>query len=145
MVMTPSFMHLSMNFSNQKLAIAALPWICVGIVEYTSDSFYASRFFKMNIQLYCHLCCSSYDFLNSLSQCMTVSFCQCWFSPTVPLRRFLPMTHVTWETGILDTPTNVSVFATDDPAKSAAMIPFQNWTCLPFFDSFTKTVTEHNL
>jgi hypothetical protein len=41
----------------------------------------------MNIHFCCHLCYSScVIFRSSPSQCATVSFCRCWFSPTVSPR-----------------------------------------------------------
>jgi hypothetical protein len=50
----------------------------------------------MNTQFCCHLCRSnSVIFPNNPSQRTTISFCQCWFSYTVPLRSWcLPMIPV---------------------------------------------------
>jgi hypothetical protein len=95
MVVTPSFTYLCITFSNQRFGSCSLT-VDVGFVKLTSDSFCGNRVYKMNIELCCHLCCSScVIFWNRSSQCMTVSFCQWWFSPTVPLHCCCPpMSHV---------------------------------------------------
>jgi hypothetical protein len=51
---TPSFTHLSIAFSNQRLSNCS-PTVDVGFVKLTSDSFCGNRCFQMNIQF----CCSS--------------------------------------------------------------------------------------
>jgi hypothetical protein len=56
MVMTPSFMHLSVTFSNQRFSNCS-PTMDVGFVELTLDSFCGNRFFKMNIQFCCPVTC----------------------------------------------------------------------------------------
>jgi hypothetical protein len=46
----------------------------------------------------------------------SVSFCQCWFPPTVPLRWCLPRleyAHITLESVALDAPNNMTAFVTD--------------------------------
>jgi hypothetical protein len=78
------------------LAFAALPWI-VGFVKLTSDSFVETGLRdEYSVLLSCRLCCSiSMIFRNNPSQCSTIAFCQCWISPTVPLRWCcLPMIRV---------------------------------------------------
>jgi hypothetical protein len=58
MVVTPSFTHLSITFSNQRFSNCS-PTVDVGSVNLTSDSSCRNRVFKMNIQFCRHLCCSS--------------------------------------------------------------------------------------
>jgi hypothetical protein len=91
-VVTPSFTHLSITFSNERFSNCS-PTVDVWFVKLTSDSFYGNRVFKINIQVCCHLrCTNSPIFRNNPSQCMTISFCQCWFSLTVFLRLYcLPL------------------------------------------------------
>jgi hypothetical protein len=59
MVVTPSFMHLSITFSNQRFSNCS-PIVGVGFVKLKSDNFCGNTVFKLNIQFCCHLCCSSY-------------------------------------------------------------------------------------
>jgi hypothetical protein len=94
MVVTPSFMNLSITFSNQRFS-SCNPTVDVGFVKLTSDRFCGNRVFKMNIQFCCHMrCSSSVIFLNNPSQCMMFSFCHWRFSPTVPACGcHLPMVH----------------------------------------------------
>jgi hypothetical protein len=90
-----SFAHLSFPFSNQRFSSCS-PTVDVGFVKLTSDSFCGNSDLKMNIQFFCHLCCSRFViFRNNPSLCTTISFCQCWFSSTVPLPWYcLPMIRV---------------------------------------------------
>jgi hypothetical protein len=56
MVVTPSFTHLIITFSNQRFSnCSPTATIDVGLVKLTSDRFCGNRVFKMNIQF----CCSS--------------------------------------------------------------------------------------
>jgi hypothetical protein len=82
MVMTPLFLHLSITLSNQRFSNCS-PIVDVGFVKLKLATLCGNRVFKMNINFCCPLCCSS---RNSPPQCTTISFCQCWFSATVPLR-----------------------------------------------------------
>jgi hypothetical protein len=73
------------------LATAALPWM---LDLWSSRLTVFVETVKMNIQFCCHLCCSSFFIFRNYSyssQCKTITFCQCWFSPTAPLRSCLPM------------------------------------------------------
>jgi hypothetical protein len=85
-VVIPSFTHLSITLSNQRFSNRC-PTVNVGFVKLASDSFCGNMVLKMNIRFCCHLCCSSsLIFRNNPSHCTRISFCQCWLSPTVPLR-----------------------------------------------------------
>jgi hypothetical protein len=76
-VVTPMLMHRSITFSNQRLSKCS-PTTDVGFVKLCGN-----RAFKMNIQFCCHLCCSTCAIFRNSPQCTTISFCQCWLSPTV--------------------------------------------------------------
>jgi hypothetical protein len=127
MVVTPSSMHLSITFINQRFSSCS-PTVDVGFVKLTLDSFFRNKVFTMNIQFYCPVTCAAVvgTFRNSPSLCATISLCQCWFSPTVPLRwcwrPIIRVADITLETVALDTPNNVAVFVTDAPAKRAPTI-----------------------
>jgi hypothetical protein len=94
MVVTPLLMHLSITFSNQRFSSCS-PTMDVGFVKLTLGSFYGNKVFTVNIQFCCHLCCSSCAiFRNNPSRCTTISLCQCWFLPTIPLRCCFSMIHI---------------------------------------------------
>jgi hypothetical protein len=71
MVVTPSFTHLSIAFSNQRLSHCS-PTVDVGFVKLTSYNFSENRVFKMNIQL---CCSSSVTFQNNCYKGMTIRLC----------------------------------------------------------------------
>jgi hypothetical protein len=52
MVVTPSFTHLSIAFSNQKVSNCS-PIMDVRFVKFRSDNFCGNRVFKVNIQFCC--------------------------------------------------------------------------------------------
>jgi hypothetical protein len=56
--LTPSFMHLSIIFSNHKF-ISCSPTVDIGFVKLTLDSFCGNRVFKMNIQFCCPVTCAA--------------------------------------------------------------------------------------
>jgi hypothetical protein len=81
-VVTPSFTHLSITFSNQRFSNCS-PTVDVRFVKLTSASFCGNRVFKMNIQFWCHLCCSSSVILSSIYDNLFLSIlifghCSCW-------------------------------------------------------------------
>jgi hypothetical protein len=55
---TPSFMHLNITFSNQRLRNSS-PTVDVGFVKLTSGSFCGNRVFKMNIPFFCPVTCAA--------------------------------------------------------------------------------------
>jgi hypothetical protein len=78
---------------------------------------------------------------------MTISFCQCCFPSTVPLRwcsfPWFMHSNITLETVALDTPNNVVMLVTDAQLNAHQQsVLFQNGTRLPFSDSYTRTVTQ---
>jgi hypothetical protein len=64
MVVTPSFMQLSITFNNQRFSNCS-PTVDVGCVKLTLDSFCGNRVFKINIRFCCHLCCNSFVILRN--------------------------------------------------------------------------------
>jgi hypothetical protein len=82
MVVTPSFTHLSITFSNERFSNCS-PTVDAGFVNLTSDIYCRNRVFTLNIQfrspVNCAavLCSSSVIFLNKPSKCTTISFCYC--------------------------------------------------------------------
>jgi hypothetical protein len=137
MVMTPSFTHMSISFSNQRFSNCNLR-VDVGFVKVTLDSFCGNKVFEMNIQLCCHLCdfskqsFSMYDnfflpvltFVHCSSSLMLSSHDSCM--PTLPQK-------------LSDTPDNVTVFVTDVPAKRAPVIdPLSKSDKSPIFLFFHK-------
>jgi hypothetical protein len=127
MVMTPSFTHLSITFSNQRFSNCS-PTVDVGMVKLMSGSFYGNRVFEMNIQFYCHLCCRRsvffrkkilFNIRRSLS--INVNFCPLFLFADVAFPWFV-YTDITLETVALVTPNNVAVFVADGPAKRAPTI-----------------------
>jgi hypothetical protein len=122
MVVTPSFTHLSITFSNPRFSNCSLN-VEVGFVKLTSDSFCGNKVFKMTIQFRCPVTCAAVIL---------------WFLETVLLnvRRtpvsvdFRPLflfadvcADITTEIVALDTPNNVAVFVTDASTKRASTSP----------------------
>jgi hypothetical protein len=125
MVMTPSFTHLSITFSNQRFSGTTVD---VGFVKLMSDSFCGDRVFKVNIQP-----CYSSSVLRYV-----------WFFETILLivRRFLSVnvdfltlflftdivlpwfvySDITLTIFALDTPNNVAGFVIEAPATRALTI-----------------------
>jgi hypothetical protein len=88
MVVIPSFMHLSITFSNQRFRNCS-PTVDAGYVKLTLDSFCESRV-KMNIQFCCHLWFFKTILLNvQLPLSVNVDFC-----PLLLFTDSLPMIHV---------------------------------------------------
>jgi hypothetical protein len=149
MVVTPSFTHLSVTFSNQRFSNCN-PTVDVGFVKLTSVSFCRNRVFKKNIVLLsCHLCCSSsVIFRNSPSQCTRSLSVKVEFHPLFLFADVFPWfvyADIFLETVALDTPNNVTDFVTDAPAKRAPTIcPLSELGKTPIFWFFTRTVTQHN-
>jgi hypothetical protein len=114
------------------------PTLDVRFVKIMSDSFCGNRVFKMNIQFWCHLCCSSsVIFQNNPYQYMTVS--------VIVVFLWFMYADVSLETLALDTSYNVVVFVTDAPAKRASAIcPLSKSDKSPIFRFFTHAVTQHN-
>jgi hypothetical protein len=135
MVMT--FTHLNIIFSILRFSDCS-PVVDGGFVKLTSDSFCGSTVLKINIQFFCHLCCSkSVIFRINLSQWMMISFCQCWFSPTYVVFPWFVCADMTLETVAPDTPINVAVLSQmlqlNAHQRSGL---FQNRTSCPFSDFF---------
>jgi hypothetical protein len=126
------------------LEIAVLPWML------NLWSTCEIVFVETGSSRFCHLYFSSAEiFQNNPSQCMTISFWQCYFCPlflfTDAVFPLFVYAEITFETLALDTPNNVAVFVTDAPANAHQQpVLFQNWTSLPFSSSFTCIVTQHN-
>jgi hypothetical protein len=135
MVLTPSFTHLSITFSNQRFSNCS-PTVDVGFVKLTSDSFCGNRVFKMNIQFCCHqFCSSSVIFLNNVwrSLCVNFDFGPLFLSDDVVFPLLL-YADITLESVALDTPNNVAVSVTDATAKQASTIcPFLKSDKSPVF------------
>jgi hypothetical protein len=142
-VMTPSFTHLSITFSNRRFSSCS-PTVDVGFL--TSDSFCGNRVFKMNtylVLLSCYLCYSGVIFrekeilLNvrrSLS--VNVDLCPLFLFADVVFPWFV-YADITSETVPLNTPNNVAVFITDDPTKRAPIIcGLLKWDKSPIFRFF---------
>jgi hypothetical protein len=92
----------------------------------------------------CHLCCSTVIFRNSPSQCTTISFCQCWFSPTIPLRWCcLPMIHVCRH-NLRNCCARQFLSQMLQLNAHKRSVLFQNRTSLPFSDSFIRTVIQYS-
>jgi hypothetical protein len=145
MFVAPSFTHLRITFSNQR--IAALPWMLDLWSSHQTDC--GNRVFKMNIHLCCHLCYSSLIFRNN-PQCTTISFCQCWFSPMFLFADvvfpWFVYADITLETVALHTSDNVALFVTDAPAIWAPTISRLSKSYKsPIFRFFQRTATQHNL
>jgi hypothetical protein len=106
MVVTPSFTHLSITFSNQRFCSCR---------PVTSDNFV-------------EICAAVIVrfFPNSSCQCTTISLCQCWFSPLFlfveDVFPWFVYADITLETVALDTANNLALFVTDAPAKRAPTI-----------------------
>jgi hypothetical protein len=59
MVVTPSFTHLSITFSNQRFSnCSPTTTLDVGFVKFTLDSFCGNRIFEMNIQFCSNVTCA---------------------------------------------------------------------------------------
>jgi hypothetical protein len=58
MVVTPSFMHLSITLSNQRFSNCS-PTVNVGFMKLMLDSFCGNRLIKMNIQFCCPVTCAA--------------------------------------------------------------------------------------
>jgi hypothetical protein len=58
MVVTPSFTHLNITFSNERFRNCSTT-VDVGFVKFMSDSFCGNRVFKMNIQFSCPVTCAA--------------------------------------------------------------------------------------
>jgi hypothetical protein len=120
MVVTPSFTHMSITFSNQRFSFAVLPWkldlwnsrLRIFVEEVSSDeySILPSRH---------PCCCSSVIFLNS-SQCQLSLSVIADFRPLFlfadDIFPWFVYADITLETVALDTPYNVAVFVTDASA-----------------------------
>jgi hypothetical protein len=112
MVVTPSFTHLSMTFSNRRFSNCS-PTVDVGFVKLTWDSFCGNRVFKMHIQFYCHQCCNNSvifgTILLNIRRSLSINFYFCplfLFADVFP--RFV-CANITLETVALDTPNNTAV------------------------------------
>jgi hypothetical protein len=160
MVGTPLFTHMSITFSKQRLGNCS-PTLDVGFVKLTlltldrvgQFSWKQGLQDEYSVPLSCHLCCSSSVIFQNNPQPTTISFCQYWFSPTVPLRWCIPMICVCWyklrncrsqtlETVALDTPNNVVVFVTYAPAERTRTIsPLSKSDKSPTFRVFYTNVT----
>jgi hypothetical protein len=114
-------MHLSSTLSNQRFSNCS-PTVDVGFVELMSVFVEtgSSRW------IFSSAAVVLWFFLNNPSHCMTISFCQCWFLSTVPLRcvvfPWFTYDNITLKTVPLDTPNNVAVFTTVAPAKCTITI-----------------------
>jgi hypothetical protein len=128
MVVTPSFMHLSITFSNQKFSSCS-PTIDAGFAKLTSDSFGENSVFKMNSKSCCPLTCDAAVlwFLETIllnvrwSLYGNVDFRPLFLFADVVFP-WLVCADITLETVALVTPNIVAVFVTDGPAKRAPTI-----------------------
>jgi hypothetical protein len=123
------------------LAISVLPWILDfwSSRQKISVKMASSRF--KNIQFCCQICCSSYvmirKFLMYDDRSLSVGVdIRPLFLFADAFRRFVHA-HITLETVALDTQKHQ--LNSHEPS-----VLFQNRTSLPFSDSFTRTVTQHN-
>jgi hypothetical protein len=149
MVVTPSFMHLSINFSNQPFSNCNLT-VDAGFVKLTSDSFCGNRVFRMHIQFCCPVTCAAVvlwffeTILLSVPRSLSVN------QDFRPLFLFADVfscfvyADITLENVALDRTNNVAVLSQMFQLNAHQQsVPFQNRTCLPFSDSFAGTVSQH--
>jgi hypothetical protein len=76
------------------LAIAALLWMLD--MWSSCQTVFVETVFKIIIQFCCRLCCSTVIFQKNPFQCRMISFCQYWFSLTVPLCWCLAKICICW-------------------------------------------------
>jgi hypothetical protein len=112
---TPSFSPFSVVFSNQRFRNCSFT-VDVGFVKLSSDWVR-----KMNIEFWCHLCCSSSVILDTIlfnvQQSIPMRF---GFRPLVLVADdvflWFVCTVITMETAAMDTPNKVAVLVTYAPA-----------------------------
>jgi hypothetical protein len=149
---TPPFTHLSITFSNQRFRNCS-PIVDVGFLKLTSRrtvfmETWSSRWIFSSAAV--HLCFGCSVIFSKQSFSMQAQS----LSVIVHLRPLLLFADVfpwfvyadiTLETVALDTRNDVAVFVTDSPDKCPTTI----WSLSkseesPIFQSFTRTVTQHN-
>jgi hypothetical protein len=125
MVVTPSFTHLGITFSNQRFSSCS-PTVDLGFVKLTSDSFCGNRVFKLNIQFCCPVTCAAV-----FQRFFETIFINIWrpLSANVdfrPLFLFADIVFpwfvyadITLQTVTLDTPNTVADCIADAPGKHA--------------------------
>jgi hypothetical protein len=127
MVVTPSFTHQSITFSNQRFSNLS-PTVDVGFVKLTLVSFYGNRLLEISIQFCCLVTCVAVvEWFRETN--LSVRWLLSVSADFRPLLLFADVifpwfiyANITYETVALDTPNNVAVFVTDAPEKRTPTI-----------------------
>jgi hypothetical protein len=159
MVVTPSFTHLNITFSNQRFSNCS-PTVDVGVCEaHIGRTIFvetgSSRWIFSSVVTCAAVVLWFLKTLFSVRQYLLFFFTVVSLYVIVefhPLFLFAGVVFpwfvyadITLQTVALDTPNNVAVFIPDAPANpQQRSVLFQNRTGLPFPDFVIPTVTQHN-
>jgi hypothetical protein len=152
MVVTPPFTHRALlSVIRRGLAFSALPWMFVLWSSRRTVFVEAGSSGWMFSSATVHLCCSSsVIFRNSPSQCTTISFYQCLFSPAVPLRWCCLSHDACMPTYPYKPSLTIHLIMWQFLSQMLQLnahqlsVLFQYRTSLPFSNSITRSIIRHN-